>query len=248
MRVCGIDLETTGLDFQKDYITEMAWIIKDIGDPKPLIVKSELVQIPILFELPADIIALTKITRKHLDLTAGQFFEVVKVFISDVQCLDVDYIVAHNGELFDKPMLSKIMERERCNSEDIQFLIKETPWLDTRNDIQYPDSWSKSLRYVAAELGFLNPFPHSALFDVATMLKVLEHFNIEDVITRNKEPWVVLKGCVDYANREKAKKRRFSWEQAGDKTYPKTWVKRVKASDAYKEISDADFQIVILEE
>lgn len=242
MRVCGIDLETTGLDFEKDHITEIGWIIKDIGDPKPFVTKSSFIWPEETIIISDEIKELTKITEQHIALGGRTFRSVVQEIGEDLLRLKVDYIVAHNGANFDKPMLSRYAKRKGI---EIAF---RAPWLDTKHDIIYPARWSTSLTYVAAELGFLNPFPHSALFDVATMLKVLEHYDINQVIARSKEPWVVLKACVTYEDREKAKKKRFSWEQCGDKTYPKTWVKRVKASDAAKEVSEADFIIVILED
>lgn len=244
MRIAGLDLETTGLDFDRDHITEIAWIIKDVGVKKPYIQKSFLIHTDGI-EIPDNIVELTGITKKHLDVAGADFNDVMAELLEDL--ITVDYIVAHNGENFDKPMLLSNMRR---HGTDPSFIanFNEMPWLDTKADIVYPASWSTSLRYVAAELGFLNPFSHSALFDVATMLRVFESFDVEKIIERSKEPWVTLKASVSYDDRDKAKKRRFSWEQAGGKVYLKTWVKRVKISDAEKEKSEADFPIVILEE
>jgi DNA polymerase-3 subunit epsilon len=242
VRICGIDLETTGLDLQKDFITEIAWIIKDVGDSKNLVQHSSLVITPLLF-IPDEITLLTKITKLHLDAAGRELKLVLNDLFDDLENFKVDYIVAHNGENFDKPML--FANAQRVGWDPARLSV---PWLDTRNDIVFPPAWtSRRLSHLAAELGFLNPFPHSALFDVATMLKVLEHFNIDDVIRRSQEPWVVLRALTNYDEREKAKQRRFSWERCGDKTYPKCWVKRVKASDVPSEKAEADFEITIIE-
>lgn len=243
MIVCGIDLETTGLDFDKDVITEIAWIIKKVGDKKPYFQKSHLIYTPDV-EISDFITELTGITKSHL-LRGDDLSDVVNELYDDMVASKVDFIVAHNGENFDKPMLLSNLRRIGLSPERLEKI----PWLDTRADIVYPENWtSHRLNHLAAELGFINPFSHSALWDVATMLKIFESFDVAKIIERSQEPWVTLKACVSYEDRDKAKKRRFSWEQAGGKTYLKTWVKRVKKSDAEKEVSAADFQIVILEE
>jgi hypothetical protein len=98
--------------------------------------------------------------------------------------------------------------------------------------------------YVAAYFGFLNPFPHAALFDAMTTLKVLEQFDVAQVAARAAQPWVVLRAMVDYDNREQAKARRYYWETLGDKKYPRAWVKKVKESDVEKETAAAPFRVV----
>lgn len=243
MRLCGIDLETTGLDFDKDHITEIAWIIKDFKDPKALVQRSSLIY-PKFDAVSAEITELTKITHRHLVRGGSSFESVVADLEYDLTELEVDYIVAHFGNNFDRPMLLSCMKRNGVEAVKISTM----PWLDTKADISYPKGWSTSLRYVAAELGFLNPFPHSALFDVATMLRVLEHYDINEVIARSKEPTLVIRALTKYDDRELAKKARFRWESLGDKTYPKCWVKRIKASELSKEKADVTFEIVIIEE
>ena len=86
--------------------------------------------------------------------------------------------------------------------------------------------------------------PHAALFDVMTMLKVLECFDVEAVAMRAVIPWVVVAAQVDFDNKDKAKARRYSWEALGDKRFPRQWVKRVKECDVDKEKAEAPFEVV----
>jgi len=250
MRVCGFDLETTGLDFDKDRVTEMAWAVKDISDPKFLKVRSTFVLDnyfpPTISE---EIKGITKIDVHHLQWGCS-LEDAFKEMLDDYVMFKCDAFVAHYGHNFDKPfLLAKIRQQYPIEQYAEETLIfSDSPLIDTRDDIEYPQTFkSRSLTHVAAELGFLNPFPHSALFDVATMLRVLECFDVEKVFARSKEPWVTLRAVVSYDEKDLAKERRYRWEDLGDKKYPKFWVKRVKLSEVEKE-KQAPFQVTVLED
>lgn len=243
--IAGIDLETTGLLFDKNHITEIGWIIKDSESPKNLFAASILIKPGFPKDaLTQEIIDLTGITYDMLERFGRPFAEACAFLLESLTAHGVEYMVAHNAP-FDRTFLEYHMKQEMSLPPRLNL-----PWLDTRSDINYASKIKgRSLTHVAAELGFLNPFPHAALFDVATMLRVLSNYSIADVIARSKEPTLIIKAVVSYDNRELAKKCRFMWEKIDDKkSYPKTWVKRVKASDLDKERTDANFEIVILEE
>src|SRR5690349_19859099 len=81
---------------------------------------------------------------------------------------EADYVVAHNGANFDKPIY-----RMECQRHSITASGK--PWIDSRTDVPYPSKIkARKLTHLAAEHGFANPFQHRALFDCLTMLKILE--------------------------------------------------------------------------
>ena len=242
MRVAGLDIETTGLEHGKDHVTEIGWVIKDVGDPKPIVMRSEFVFLPDGYQLTPEIRQLTKITEAHC--ATGSYLDTVLDDLErDLTLHKVDYIVAHNGENFDKPFL-KAAAANVPTSDYGTGPIFTTPWLDTKEDVIYPpDCFYSNLLYVAAYFGFLNPFPHAALFDAMTTLKVLEQFDVAAVAERAKQPWVVIRAMVDYDNRDQAKARRYFWETLGDKKYPKSWVKKVKESDVEKETA-APFRVV----
>jgi hypothetical protein len=173
-----------------------------------------------------------------------------KVFdelLDDYSSFGVDYIVAHNGSTFDRPFLLNKLAKVSLGMGGYEGL-ERAKWLDTQHDVVYPDNFSSlRLTHLAAEYGFLNPFPHAALFDVFTMLRVLESHDIGDLVKRSLEPWVIIRAVVSYDNREDAKKLRFRWEDTGEKKYPKWWVKKVKVSEVEKERAKANFEIVIVE-
>ena len=87
------------------------------------------------------------------------------------------------------------------------------PWIDTCTDVPYPPSvGSRTLRYLAADHLFINPFPHRAIFDVMTMLTVLSHYNVEEIAVLAKSPVIHVQAKVGYDEREKAKARGYMWE------------------------------------
>ena len=99
----------------------------------------------------------------------------------------VAFIVAHNGISFDKPIFYANATRWDMTAP------LELPWADTMIDIPYdPSIQTKKLSYLAAEHGFLNPFPHRAVFDVMTMLKMIQDYDMEWLLKLSKEPLVTL--------------------------------------------------------
>lgn len=241
MRLLGLDIETTGLDAAKDHITEIAWVVKDHDKPKPLSIHSHFVNLPHGVAITDEIRDLTKITPEHL---AGRpdLEDIFRWLVDDILLYKVGAVVAHNGENFDKPFLSHHTRNDQPEYRDVVF--NSTPWIDTSVDCVYPPACRQTnLLYVAAFMGFLNPFPHAALFDVMTMLKVLDQFPLTPVMERAKSPWCVVKACVSYEQRMLAKARRYGWESAGGVTYPKTWVKKIKELDFAKEVAEAPFQV-----
>jgi hypothetical protein len=73
---------------------------------------------------------------------------------------------------------------------------------------------------------------------------VLSHYPIQDVLEYAKIPFVTLRAMVGYEDRQLAKDQRFSWEKLGEKTFPKCWVKRVKANQVELEKSRCKFEVI----
>lgn len=240
VRVCAIDLETTGLDFERDEITEVGWVIKDIGDRKPLCMRSVILKVDSTL-LTQEIVELTGISEKHVVIGHASLVGVIQKLNEDLRLFDVDYMVAHNGRKFDKLFLERKLHQRSQRLEDHEVFAKH--WLDTKEDIVYPARIrNTSLVTLAAEHGFLNPFAHAALFDAFTTLRVLEHYDINDVIKRSFEPVIVLWALVNYDNRQEASKRRFYWDPEARK-----WLKEIRRCDLDKECKNAPFEIQILE-
>ena len=148
-----------------------------------------------------------------------------------------DYIVAHNGAAFDKLFFDN-----ECARYDLPMYYR--PWIDTQNDIEYPESiTTRKLMHLAAEHGFLNPFSHRAVFDVLTMLKVLSCYDIEQVIAYSKIPTIKVRSLQKFEDNEQAKARSFRWD--GDR---KIWWRTLKEDKLEALQSEAPFKIIVLKE
>ncbi len=97
---------------------------------------------------------------------------------------------------------------------------------------------SEKLSYTAANHGFLNLFPHSAVADCQTVLKLISMYNLDDILVRAKSPRVTLAANVDYDTNHLAKKRSYRWQPE-----MKVWYKVIKELDLEKEIKEAQFDV-----
>lgn len=225
MILLGVDCETTGLNTGTDRITELGLVVWCTERNVPMVLESFLINDPSMPELSEEITKLTGLTNdilKKFGRPPGQVFDTL---VAAIKQYDVKYLVAHNAENFDKPIL--ISELSRHGHDPAP--LANTPWIDTRTDLIFekePDS--RRLKHLALDYGFINPFAHRAVFDVLTMMRVLSYQDIGKVIDYQKVPFVTVRALVSYDDRDLAKAQRYSWEKIGDKTYPKMWVKRIK--------------------
>lgn len=248
MRFLGIDTETTGLDFTEDRITEIGFVVMEAGNPKPLDMQTYFVYEPDLKSVPEDITKLTGITYDNLvyygetpEVAAGKLSEAIKKF-------KVDYLVAHNAP-FDMKMLASFSSRH-----GIKILDKPIPVIDTAKDLLpelYEEARTRKLSYLAAHLGFLNPFAHAAIFDVATMFNVFFSQDTDAIIERFKVPWVVVAADVSYKDKDLAAQRGFKWQRVSHyhdaKVYEKKWVKEIKENELAAIQQEAPFKVAIID-
>lgn len=235
--VCGIDVETDGLDLKTSNVLEIAWAIMRVGDWRPLKMASHLI-LPTNFQgVPEEITQLTGIRGEDVRIYGRSAWGVMSELAADLCVMNVAYFVAHNGRAFDKPMLAQL-----------DGSVQERHWIDTKEDVNYPAHFgSRRLMHLATEYGFLNPFPHNALSDVLTMMRVLQQQDFEMVLARSKSPSIVVRAAVTYDNRDLAKARRYAWEKIDDKVFhPKQWVKRIKEMDLEKERAEAGFPVEVI--
>src|SRR5882672_2148811 len=99
MYILGLDLETTGLDVEKDQIIELGAVVWHVEERRPCLFFNALLRPTI--PLPQNIIELTGITEDYL----RQFSMETKSAYNALNLLmgKCDYVVAHNGNNFDKP-------------------------------------------------------------------------------------------------------------------------------------------------
>lgn len=224
MLVLGFDTETTGLDVAKENIIELGAVLWDTKTGKPVEMMSRLTRTTAQ-PLDQKIIELTGITDEDLKTYGIQFGIAAREF--ENMLASAQAIVAHNGNMFDKPMMISNVERH-CAAEplgvSLTAKLKESLWIDTTCDIEFPpEIQTRKLTHLAAEHGFLNPFSHRAVFDVLTMLKIAQRYDWDQIVRYAKTPSIVLIANTSYEQRELAKKLNYRWN--GDK---KVWTKSVK--------------------
>lgn len=244
MRLLSYDFETTGLDHNTDRITEIGAVLWDVPTQKPLLIKGIFLHDDTYPALSDDIQRITGLT----DGILREFGVPPARGIGELEDLctkhEVRYLLGHNSENFDRPFLLNEIARSGICAPRLQSL----PGIDTRHDLPFavePDS--RKLKHLALDAGFINPFPHRAVFDALTTLRVLQGFPLDSVLEYQKIPFVVCRAMVTFETKELAKARRYSWEKIGDKVYPRQWIKKIKANQLEREQTEACFPVVQIE-
>jgi len=212
----GIDFETTGTDLENDNIIEVGLVLFDWDKKKPIVVKDFFIDWSAYpFKISKEISDLTGIYDVYLS-TFGVIPEEALREIKTMMTF-AKYIVAYNGNEFDKPMLIN-------NGKRFAFDFSGRHWLDVMTDIDYPESIdTRKLEFLAAKHGFLNPFAHRAVFDVLTMFKIMSQYDLDKIVELAKTPMIEIRANVNYDDREKAKKLKYQWDGTR-----KLWTKKVK--------------------
>ena len=239
MILCGVDIETSGLDKEVDHITEIGWSIKRHGIKRPLIDKRFYVRGATT--IPDKVKQLTEIYPHHCEVLGKDLGVIINELLLDIRLTKAEAFVAHNVA-FDRTWLE----------HKAPELTNTIPWIDTLHDIDWSktDVRSRHLPYLCAEYGFINPFPHNAMADVWAMLRVLDEFEIAEVYERSKSPMVTVAALVDFEQKDKAKEQKYRWQSYNDREYPKRWVKVIKECDLDREqevCKTAGFEIRIID-
>lgn len=227
------DTETTGLDTDNDEIFELAWAVLDGKTLTPIHMQSAFVSTS--KPLPEEIIELTKMKQEWLDKHSHPAKDVIGKFCRDIASYEVEYIAGHNIIEYDNKILRANAIRAGISGVSEAFAKKN--FIDTMTDLPYVYP-TKKLSYLAAELGFVNPFPHRALFDVLTTAKIMQYFNIEEILKLAKSPTIEVRALVSYDNRALASKRKYQWNAE-----KKIWTKKIKECHLQQEQSHNDFEV-----
>lgn len=237
MRVIGWDLESTGLDITKDRIIEIGAVLYDTDEKIPLSMVSDLIHPGPDVEFNPEYVSPTGLKGQHIVEFGESFCLVMNQIEQIVNRHKPDAMVGHNIVGYDIPLLKHELERVapfNCPS----FLA--LPVIDTRHDLPFEkEPSSRRLSHLISDHGFLNPFPHRAVFDVMACLKLLSCYDFVEVLAQSKIPWVTLQAFVSFDDKEKAKGLRYSWQEANGKQYPKSWVKAVRANAVEREVAAA---------
>ena len=232
MYILGVDFETSGLEENRDVVTEIGAVLWDWEGKKPVLIMSELVSIPENVEINPDVVEVNGITREILDEFGS---DPVFAFGKLNKMVDkADYIMAHNAE-FDKKFYVSSMKRA-----GIKPVLCDKFWLDSAVDVNYPKNIrTRKLVFLAAEHNFLNPFAHRAVFDVLTMFQVVRDYDINDIVKLASEQKYELKANVLFDDRQKAKDRGFYWDGTN-----KIWIKTVRESEMDEEVKNCNFKVL----
>jgi DNA polymerase-3 subunit epsilon len=220
MLIAGLDLETGGAKKCKakdNFITEIGIALydTDLGDtPVRLfnsLVKNEQ-------RIDPEISEYTGITDAHCDKYGVDAARVAQASWGILS--QADMIVAHNGLRFDYPITGFWIDRHIPGTEFDAGKIM----CDTMVDVP----WDKQVRqfnltYLAGFHEMYNPFPHRALTDVMTMMKLFHKYPLEHIIASANTEFICAQALVSIAEKDFAKARGFWWEAES-----KRWLKTMR--------------------
>ena len=224
MLLCALDFESTGLSPENDRITEVGGILYSTGQNRVLetigyLVKSDR-------QIPDEITRLTGITNAAVTKFGYDSIDGLEALLDMMNLADA--IIGQNVIRFDKRMLEAWAKREGR-------VVPNKLWIDTRTDLEIE---GKHLQYMCADEGWLNLFPHSAISDCQSVLKLVSTRDINKVVERAQSPTVVLLSHQDRTDNDLAKKRKFRWNP----DY-KCWWRTVKQMDVDAIVKEAPFNI-----
>ena len=250
--VLGIDLEGmnedlvySGVNLKLDRVTEIGAVLWDFKHQKPLQILSELIDEPDCLPISEEVEELTGINNQMLK-DWGLKEDHTRIFLRNLSGLmkRADYLMAHNGKNYDIPMLKEMFKRYNVPWQ-------EKIWIDTQTDIEYPSTVKmRSMWALEHAHGFVNPFPHRAVTDVLSMLKIASHYDLDRMVTLAKSPVVTLVAKLKAPNwknemdvqifnkiKNKVAKAKFKWNPKD-----KLWTKEVQKVLLDEEKVSFDFE------
>jgi len=235
--ILGIDLEGmnrdlhfTGVDVKTDRVTEIGAVLWDWNAGQPVKILSELIDEVDHLPISEEVEGITGITDELLQNWGAKGQE-IHVILEQLKTLmnKADYIMAHNGPMYDIPMLRAMFSRYGLE-------MPEKTWIDSMTDIEFPKLMTgRSMALLEHSHGFINPFPHRAVTDVLSMLKIARQYPISRIMKLAESPRVTMVASLKAPNwkdnvavtefnaiKNKVSKARFKWNPT-----KKIWTKEV---------------------
>lgn len=227
MILLSVDFETTGLDPVNDEITEVGAVLWSTGFHRAMETASYFVKtnksIP---QEVTDVTGVTDAMLKKFGYPQDIGFENLEDMLDQA-----DAYVGQNIIRFDKLFLESWAKKNGKT-------VPDKLYIDTRTDL--PGVESKHLGYMAADAGFLNPFPHNAVSDCLTVLRLIDMHPIDAIVYRAKQPTLVLQSHQAFEDNKAAKKLGFVWNPNH-----KIWWQGAKECDVEGIVKAAPFDISI---
>jgi DNA polymerase-3 subunit epsilon len=236
MILLSLDFETTGLEDTAE-VTEVGAVLYTTGQKRVLEAAGFLVKTNLLVN--QEVIKKTGIHPKMLEKFGYPADDALGTLVEMYN--QADAIIGQNIIRFDKKVLDRWIAKYQStnpNNQMVPLPIAEKLWIDTRTDL--PGVEGKSLIYMLADHGIINPFPHMALSDCLAVLTLAERYPIDKIVERAKSPTIVLVAKQDRSDNNLAKQRKFRWNP----DY-KIWWKTIKEIDFAEETTGAPFPIAI---
>lgn len=252
MIVAITDSETTGLIHGKDVAFEWGFILMDVYSKEILNEMSVIIKWPGV-HLPKEIQKITNTTDELIQKYGKHpisAFNEISLFLSDSfeRKPLPKYFIAHNAP-FDKGFFDEITENK---SGSFPFMedFKNIPWIDTYNDIEFPENIStRKLTYLALEYGYFNKDAHRALSDCRALAHILKHIDFDEilkfkdmpeikVIAKTKKPWE----HPEEQEKIDILKKEFKFRWDGENKY---WFKVMKEHIAHKTIKEIPVKVEI---
>ncbi len=237
MLILGIDFETTGTSPDIHSVTETGLVMWDTDLHTPIKLFSYLVNPGKQAIWDSEVLAVNGITPEICAKYGYEDRRACKQTLLWYQ--EADLICAHNKD-FDRGFLKVWAEKYGYDWQP------EKVWIDTMTDLPLPVGFSRKLIYMPVDHHIpLNYYPHRAVFDVLTMLVILDQYPLDEVIRLAKSPSINVKAMVSYDDRELAKARGYRAEYS-DKNKFMYWKLTIKECFLERERAEAGFPIEIL--
>lgn len=255
--ILGLDLEginfnlfEEGVNIKKDRVIEIGAILWDCHFNQPIKFMSELVNEPDRLSISEEVEDLTGINDKMLEMWGHPKEKIPEILDQLAELVNMsDAVMAHNGSMYDKPMILAMFKRFGKTFPDKQ-------WIDTAQHIEFPKKIpGKSMPILEHAHGFINPFPHRAVTDVLAMFKIAANYSFQRMYNLASSPIVQLIAVLDAPNwkdyreveefnkvKHRVSKSRFRWQPD-----IKKWIKEVPKLLVDEGKCDYDFDFYIKE-
>lgn len=211
-----VDLETTGLDCNKDKIIEIGLLKISLDENY----KADLISSYSDLQDPEEKLSPTieKITGLNNSLLKNRKinWEKVRSFFEEAS-----FVIAHNMP-FDRSFLEQVKNLKGLSPH----------WVCSQRHIDWRKHGFKSqaLNYLACDHGFVNPFAHRALFDCATTFRLISPY-MKELITKSYEStYELMANGAPFKFKDNLKERGYIWNPER-----RVWFKHVFESDLKEE-------------